>query len=139
MNAIDLQSCLIANGHLARLQQLKGQSISDTDRRIMMRIRKAALAAGFCQRTINATEMWGEQGGERPSGHIVDAEFIGMETMTRLKTRLYNIEGFHRLSGSTVGVRDLVHNWILPRDISMIRIAWEYAKETILLIGITHA
>ncbi len=132
---LNIQTALVANGHLTRLYQLKRESISPIDRRIIMRIRNAAIEAGYSQRGINSSEMWGERGGVRPSGRLIDAEFVGLQNVGRGKItmRLYNIEGFHALTGSTVGVMSLVHMGVIPRDINLLRVGYEYAKEVFLL------
>jgi len=135
MKAIDLQGCLIKNGYLIRRYDLKKQSISGIDRQIILRVRDQAMKAGFSRETVNAMEMHGIQGRENVSGRLVTAEFVGIQQTWRggLTMRLYNIEGFSPHAGSTATLRDVVHHGILPYDISIPRIAYEYAKETLLL------
>lgn len=133
---LDIQSCLIENGHLMRLYQLKTKSISDIDRRIILRNRHQAEKEGYSKTTINALEMQGIEGREGVSGRLVSCEFVGLQDVGRngIKMRLYNITGFHPLSNSTVGMLTLIHNRIFSYDISLPRVAYEYFKEIFLLV-----
>lgn len=130
-----IENLLHGNGNLISAAQRKMQSLSGPDRRIIDRVRTKAIAAGYGWQFINALEMEGERGIRGSMPMPIDAEFRGLQEtgIFGISTRLYNIEGDHFLNHSTVGVITLLHNKIMPLDISLPRIGFEYLKEQILM------
>lgn len=134
MNRALIEKKLIGNGHLIAEAKRKRQSLTRAYRAIIGRVRQQAIDAGISRQAWQDLEMQGEIGIKGIVGSYVEAKFVGMQEMTKaLKMRLYNIEGDHPQNGSTVGVMTLVHEWILPLDISPLQIAKEYLKEALFL------
>lgn len=126
-----IESALHANGNLIAEAQRKGASLSGADRRIILRNRDRALAAGYCDSTIRALEWEGEQGMKGVMPFPVSTRYIGSQDISflGLSLRMYNVEGDHRLNNSTVGVSALLANHLIPTDIGLFRALLECAKE----------
>lgn len=128
-----MEGKLVGNGLLLRAAHLNGKSIhgnAGIEARIILRVRAEATAAGYTRRDINRKEMEGERGeyGLRPQPY--EAIFRGYEVLPNgVRLRSYNVAGDHRLSGSTLGIVDLVHARITPYDITAIQLVYEYLKE----------
>lgn len=129
-----IENRLHGNGNIIAEAQRKGVSLSAPDRRIILRVRDQALAAGFCDSTIRALEWEGEQGMKGTMPFPVEARFIGVQEggAFGLSFRMYNIEGDHVLNNSTVGVSTLVRERIPVLDLSFVGLWTELAKEQIL-------
>lgn len=129
-----IEQRLHGNGNIIADAQRKGVSLSAPDRRIILRTRDQALAAGYCDSTIRALEWEGEQGLKGTMPFPIEARFIGVQEggPFGLSFRMYNIEGDHVLNNSTVGVSTLVRERIPVLDLSIPGVWRELAKEQIL-------
>lgn len=124
-----IEDQLHGNGNLIEAARRATKSLSRPDRQIILRVRDRAIVAGFTDAGINALEMEGERGIRGFKAFPIEAHFIGKMGWLRL----YNIEGDHRLKGSTVGVSTLLHNRIMPIDLSFFGIVFEFIKEQIFM------
>lgn len=127
-----IEEQLVGNGNIIEAARRAGKSLSRPDRNIIDRVRARAIHEhGYGWTMINGLEMEGERGRRGHKAFPIEAEFRGLQEMEMwgLTVRLYNIVGDHILNGSTVGVVTLIHNGIMPLDISLPRIGYEYVKE----------
>ena len=125
---------LHGNGNLIEAAHRAGRSLDAAERRRIARVRYEALGV-MQQWSVNYYELEGERGVRGSMAMPIEARFRGNQSvgLWGLSTRLYNIEGDHLLNNSTVGVVTLVHNRIMPSDLSLHEVVCEYAKESFLL------
>lgn len=129
-----IEDRLIGNGLIFREARLKSQSVSNIDRKIILRVRNEAYGSGLDRRAVNALEMRGERGEFGLRAVPYESVFKGLQTILGPFTmRLYDIQGDHELNGSTVSLMTLVHKRIPIYDISFPRVVLEYLKEVILI------
>ncbi len=127
-----IEEQLVGIGNMIEAARRNTRSLSATERRMIDRIQTAAIHEhGYGWRGMNALIMEGERGRRGSMPMPLEAEFRGLQEMETfgLTVRLYNIVGDHPQNGSTVGVVTLLHNGIMPLDISLPRIGYEYLKE----------
>lgn len=126
-----IEEYLVGNGNIIEAARRAGKSLSRPERSIIDRVRDRAIQHGYGWTLINGLEMEGERGRRGHKAFPLQVEFRGLQKMELggLTVRLYNIVGDHPLNGSTVGVATLIHNGIMPLDISLPRIGYEYMKE----------
>jgi hypothetical protein len=131
MNPID--ELLRGNGNTIAGARRRGRSLLGAERRIILRNRGAAAEQGYTRQMVNALEMEGERGTKGHCGLAVSSKFVGLQEIMLFgwSLRLYNVEGDHELNHSTVSVMTLVHNGIMPLDISWAATAREYVKEAV--------
>lgn len=130
MDRLQIEKRLIGNGHLILENRRHTRSLSRADRSIIHRVRGQALAAGISLLSINDLEMEGERGVRGLIAPAVEAEFRYLQEFKWLAPfRMYDIQGDHPQNNSTVGVMTLIHEGILPRDIGLFHLAFQYLNE----------
>ncbi len=130
MNRPEIENKLVGNGHLIREAKARGRSLPGADRNIILRVRRQAAAAGFSALSIADLEWQGELGRRGVVAPRVEAVFKGLQEVGWARPfRLYDIRGDHPLNNSTVAMMTLVHQWVLPKDVSIFRVALEYLNE----------
>ncbi len=125
----DIRGLLVYNGHIQRIAQMKSQSLSPAQRRIILANREKAYQSGYNWSKANAVEFCGVLGEPLPSGKLVEAVFAYEDLGAfGIKKRMYNVSGLHFDLESTLDCADLFKKKVLPNDMNYISFTYHAFK-----------